>query len=142
MGEFLRPANLKLFLTIAWWMPVLRLLLVRMDMADLLARLDQPHRNRRTPDPEDLKRADTGRRYANFLWVTCLRRPNPCLVRSLALFYVMRKQGLDIRIHFGIDKDLSPLSGHSWISSGSNSLFEPHEPLLRYADVYAYPPEP
>lgn len=47
---------------------------------------------------------------------------NTCLRRSLLLYYFLRKNGIEVRIHFGVKKRDGYLAGHSWLTRDGNLL--------------------
>jgi hypothetical protein len=139
--QFYDLKKLGLFLKIMIDIPIVRFLLIWMKMPNLLGWLDQSSRIRKPFEKRDLDRGKLGWKYVNFFLVCCLRRKNPCLLRSLILFHLFRREGLDAKIHFGIKYGVTPLEGHSWISFNGASLFEQTDPQLIYIDVYSYPYE-
>lgn len=110
-------------------------------MPDLLRWLDKPDRGRRIPTQQDLVQAGLGWKYTHVVVVRCLRAKNPCLFRSLILFHLLRRRGLDIQIHFGIKRNTTPLEGHSWISLHGDSPLEQVDPRVTYLSIYSYPYE-
>ena len=110
-------------------------------MPDLLRGLDKPDRARRIPSARDLEEAGLGWKYTHVFAVRCLRVKNPCLLRSLTLFHLLRRRGLDTQIHFGIKKEVTPLEGHSWISLHGHSPLEQVDPQVTYLSIYSYPDE-
>lgn len=132
--------KLGLFLKIMIDIPVVRLLLMWMKMPDLLEWLNRSSIRRRS-GKGDLDRAKLGWKYVNFFLIHCLKTKNPCLLRSLILFHLFRKEGLDARIHFGIKDGVTPLAGHSWLSLNGDPFLEQIDPESTYIDVYSYPYE-
>jgi hypothetical protein len=138
-NQLLEPENLVLFLRIMVSIPVFRFLVGRMEMPDLVRRLDGRSPERMPLSEKDCSRAELASRYANFLLITCLRLKNPCLLRSLIIFHMLRRKGLDARIHFGVKRDGADLAGHSWLSLGGRCLLEGKDHLASYVEMYSYP---
>ncbi len=139
--QFRDRRKLFLFFKILVSIPLFRLRLLWAKMPSLLKSLDQLSEKRALFEKEDLERARLAWKYANFFLLRCLRVKNPCLLRSLVLFRLFRKAGLDVQIHFGVKKNLSLLEGHSWLLLNGNVLLEQGDPQLTYTQVYSYPDE-
>lgn len=135
------PKRLRLFLEILVSIPLIQVLLISTKMPGLLSRLDHPSRKRRSFETTDLEEAKLGWKYANFFIINCLKAKRPCLLRSLILFNLFRKKGLDSQIHFGIKRKVVPLEGHSWISFDGGRYLDQSDPELTYIRVYSYPDE-
>ncbi len=135
------PRRLRLFLEILVSIPLIQVLLISTKMPGLLNRLDHPSRERRPFETTDLEEAKLGWKYANFFIINCLKAKRPCLLRSLILFNLLRKRGLDSQIHFGIKREMVPLEGHSWISFNGGRYLDQSDPELIYIRVYSYPDE-
>ncbi len=135
------PRRLRLFLEILVSIPLIQVLLISTKLPGLLSRLDRPSRERRPFETTDLEEAKLGWKYANFFIVNCLKAKRPCLLRSLILFNLFRKRGLDSEIHFGIKRETAPLEGHSWISFNGGGYLDQTDPELTYIRVYSYPDE-
>ncbi len=135
------PKRLRLFLEILVSIPLIQVLLISKKMPGLLSRLDHPSKERRPFETPDLEEAKLSWKYSNFFIINCLRAKRPCLLRSLILFNLFRKRGLDSKIHFGIKREMIPLEGHSWISFNGGRYLDPSDPELIYIRVYSYPDE-
>ena len=127
-----------LFMSVMISIPMLWVLLHLMRIPRLLKWLDQPKRERKSLEQKDLDLSKSGWLYANFLLIKCLRLKKPCLLRSLVLFQLLRKRGLDSQIHFGVKRE-DFLDGHSWVSFNGKPLLERTDPNLIYEDIYVYP---
>ncbi len=141
IGQFRDPRNVVLFLKVMASIPLFRFLLFWVKIPTLLKSLDRSSGKRTCFGEDDLKRARLAWKYANFFLLRCLRVKNPCLLRSLVLFRLFRKSGLDVQIHFGVKKNVSLLEGHSWLLLNRNLLLEPTDPQLIYTQVYSFPDE-
>ena len=64
-----------------------------------------------------------------------------CLKQSLVLYYLFNRAGIPARICFGIRKEDSQLSGHSWIETPSSDRNNP-DPHNEFVEIYAYPERP
>jgi len=139
--ELLKPGNLALFLKILICVPIFKLLLLRMKIPALLRLLDRNSDTIKPFEDQDKKFAELAWKYMNFILITCLRFKKPCLIRSLVLFYLFRKKALNVKIHFGIKKDMSLFEGHSWLSLNGKYFLEHSNPQLLHTDIYSYPCE-
>lgn len=107
-------------------------LLARLPLPRLMRLFDAPARRR--ADPERAARAAT---FVRGYLRRRSRHPNPCLVRSLTLFHFLRREGVRVDIHFGIEP--ATRKGHAWISHVGEPLLEPEDPTKRYLEMYRYP---
>ena len=137
--ELCTPRNWLQYVQILICMSVVRLLVVRMEIRTLLNRLDRQRTTRRPFQNTDIERAWIGRRFADLILVRLLKSGTPCLVRSLTLFHLFRRRGLDARIVFGVQKNTSPLKGHSWILINGKTPLEPSAPEASCVTMYSYP---
>ena len=110
-------------------------------MPALLRFLDKNPDNIKPFENQDKKFAELASKYMNFILISCFRSKKPCLIRSLVLFYLLRKKALDVKIHFGIKKDMSLFEGHSWLSLNGKYFLEHSDPQLLHTDIYSYPCE-
>ena len=139
--KLLKPANLALFLKIWICIPIFKLLLMKMNMPVLLKSLDRNSDTRKSFENQDKEFAELAWGYTNFILIKCLRSKKPCLLRSLILFYLFRKKALDVKIHFGIKKNVSPFEGHSWLLLNGAYFLENPDPHVLHTDMYSYPSE-
>ena len=135
------PRKLGLFLKVLVSIPVLRLLLAGMKIPRLLESLDRASRKREPFGPPELEWARLAWKYVNFLLLTCLKVQRPCLLRSLVLFRLFRKAGLQAKIHMGVKRNGPLLEGHSWLSLNGDLLLEENDPQMTYTRTYSYPDE-
>lgn len=133
--------KLRLSLEILIDTPVVWLLLTWMTLPNLLRWLDQSSETRRALTKKDFEQAGLGWKYTHFLVVRCLKVKNPCLLRSLILFHLLRRKGLDLQIHFGVKRETTSLEGHSWLSFNGDCLLEQVDPRVAYLPIYSYPYE-
>jgi|GEM_PF-993077 len=54
---------------------------------------------------------------------------NYCYVRSTILYYFLKKEGVGVKINFGIKNEKNSLKGHSWLTVNN-------EPYLEDGDIY------
>ncbi len=104
----------------------------------------------RTPMPRLLPRvtpsrpraADHYRAYQTVVFVRSYmqhigrHRATPCSIQSLTLYHFLRRFGVDVAIHFGLDP--SSKQGHAWISLHGEPLLEPVSPQDRYVEMIRY----
>ncbi len=141
-SEVLRrlPANLFLLLQLLVAIPLIWAMLAGMKLPALLHTLDRPSRPRRRFDPAAFELAGLVWRYTYFILIKFTRLKKPCQLRSLAVFALLRRRGLDIRIHFGVTKDDLLMTGHCWVSLSGEQVLEQHDPREIYIETYTYPP--
>ena len=56
-----------------------------------------------------------------------------CLTRSLALWWLLGRQGITSRLRIGIRKENGKLEAHAWVEREGAALNEPEEPHRHYA---------
>ena len=78
-------------------------------------------------------------KWANFILVRCCKVEAPCLLRSLALYGLLRRRGARVRIHFGVDPGSRPLRGHGWLSVDGEVILEARDPCEIYVETYRHP---
>ena len=139
--QFRDPHQWVLLLRVLTSIPMVWFLSRWMEISNLLKYLDQPAKNRNPLGPDEIEQAKFIWNYAHFILVKCLQVKNPCFLRSLLLFWILRGKGLESKIYFGVKKRGSPLEGHSWISLNGKFLLEESDPQLTYIDIFAYPYE-
>lgn len=61
-----------------------------------------------------------------------LVRPT-CLVESLTLWYLLRRQNLPATLRIGVRKDATEFEAHAWVESEGTALNQPTEPHQHYA---------
>ncbi len=89
--------------------------------------------SRRRPVPVDAAaRADT---TARIMWKVNerLHLPSTCLSRCLALWYLLRLQGVPTAIHLGVRADGAPLDAHAWVEHDGRVLTDDDDVATRYA---------
>jgi len=73
-----------------------------------------------------------------------LVRPS-CLAKSLALWWLLGRQGIPSRLRIGIRKEKEKFEAHAWVERDGTALNEPDEPHHHYAafdaSLSALPPE-
>ena len=64
---------------------------------------------------------------------------NTCLKRSLLLYYFLRKNGIEVRIHFGVKKLKGYLAGHSWLTQNGNLIADKERHGKTFTPIVSYP---
>lgn len=139
--ELTNPFNAYLFIKILILLPFIKLLLAQKQLSEVLKRLDENRKKFRMLTHNDRFFSEKAFRYSSFILLKLLKSNNPCLHRSLILFYLFRKKGLAVKIHFGVKNYISPLKGHSWLSLNGKYFLEQSDPRALHADMYSYPDE-
>ena len=65
--------------------------------------------------------------------------PKLCLRQSLALYGALTQMGYPVQIHFGVKKEDTTLSGHSWVTLGRDAVADTAQTGI-FKAVYSYPP--
>jgi hypothetical protein len=60
-----------------------------------------------------------------------LVRPT-CLVESLTLWYLLRRQSLPATLRIGVSKNAAEFEAHAWVESEGTALNQPAEPHQHY----------
>jgi len=81
--------------------------------------------------------------YADY-WLGRLRPGNPCLRRSLALFWRLRRAGLPVAFCLGVRSDQAlaadePAAGHAWLELDGVAILESEATVAHYATTFRYP---
>jgi len=59
--------------------------------------------------------------------------PSTCLAKSLTLWWLLEKQGIEAHLRIGIRKENEKFEAHAWVEQGGGALNEPEEHHLHYA---------
>lgn len=134
------PRDLWLFLRIFFTLILLPRLIRRKRLPDILAMLDpgQPSGQR---DEEKLLK--TVGFVDTLLEYRILQRYGKCMLRSMALFKLLRQQGWPVVIHFGVhrkEENEPAIEGHSWLEMDGRLFLETSEEQ-KYITTYFYPPD-
>lgn len=62
-----------------------------------------------------------------------------CLKRSLLLFHFLRREGIPVKIHYGISKNGDKLEGHSWLTLEKSPFLEDGLTGEKYKETFVYP---
>lgn len=62
-----------------------------------------------------------------------------CLKRSLLLFRLLRREGIPVKIHYGIAKNGGKVEGHSWLTLGNEPFLEDGLTADKYKETFVYP---
>lgn len=91
-----------------------------------------PHEVTRTPHPDSLAR-----------WVTATTRvqaysplPGNCLSRSLALWWMLRRSGVEATLQLGVSLT-GRFAAHAWVEAGSRVLNDTQDVTTRYTPMHA-----
>jgi hypothetical protein len=129
-----RPGDLVLFLRILLFAAAVPLL-VRLRLPSL-ARLLEP---RLVPPATDPAKAEKIIAYTDA--VLQFGRPlvhAKCLTRALCLYYFLRREGVDVTVHFGVEKSGDTFAGHSWLMMDGEPYLEEADPRLYFSEVYGF----
>lgn len=64
---------------------------------------------------------------------------NISLVRSMVLFYFLRRAGLNVSINFGIKKEYDIIRGHCWLTLDDNLYLEKEKLCKEFKQIYRFP---
>ncbi len=65
--------------------------------------------------------------------------PDGCLPRGIALYYFLRRSGLDVSLRFGIGQPAGAVAGHCWLSKDRDPYLERVDPRTLFVEVFAIP---
>lgn len=148
LRHFDGPGDVGEFLAIGAALAIAPIALSRLQLPQLLARVDVPPATHSVAlQARDSMAARAARLalYADF-WLRRLRPGNPCLRRSLVLFWRLRRAGLPVALCLGVRSDQpleadEPASGHAWLELGGDAILESEATAARYATTFRYPPD-
>jgi hypothetical protein len=113
--------------------------LLRFDLSWLLHRLDATRRD------VDIAASDAATLAPLVTEAIGRLRPlitSVCLTRTFTLFVLLRRQGVPLEVHLGVDHDSvdrgASFRAHCWLVHEQQPLFERSDPRERYSTVYRY----
>jgi hypothetical protein len=59
--------------------------------------------------------------------------PSTCLERSIAIWWLLARQGIATQLRIGVRKDQGKLAAHAWVEYQGNAIGEPESSHLHYA---------
>ena len=59
--------------------------------------------------------------------------PSTCLERSLALWWLLARQGISAQLRIGVRKDAARFQAHAWVENDGAAIGEPDGSHLHYA---------
>ena len=59
--------------------------------------------------------------------------PSTCLERSIAIWWLLARQGIATQLRIGVRKDQGKLAAHAWVEYQGNAIGEPEGLHLHYA---------
>jgi hypothetical protein len=88
-----------------------------------------------TPAGKDEMLAQRGRAIARLVEAAARRGPYraTCLPRSLTLWWLLRRQGIDAELRIGVRKDAGPFEAHAWVEWRGRVLNDADSVRARYA---------
>ena len=130
---FRSPGDVALYFRVFGWAVFLPFLLRRHGMEELLGLMS----SRR------VRPAHRARRVVVFVnwWLNrniLMLRPT-CLKRSLLLYRFLSREGLPVRIHYGIRKTPNGPDGHSWLTLDSKPFLEDSLTADLYRETFVFP---
>lgn len=132
------PRDLWLFLQILTMLLLLPRRIRKSSLPDMLASIDPgitPRRRDRALLDKTVGFTDSLLRYRVF------QRYGKCLLRSLVLFRVLRRQGWPVEIHFGVRKTeerANDITGHSWLMLDGEPFLEDACHASSYSTTFRY----
>jgi len=94
-----------------------------------------------SPDPDHEVEVELLRRIERSVERAAARVPwrTVCLQKGLALQWMLRRRGIDARLHYGIGKDeAGAMCAHVWVSAGQTMLIG-REQAPQFRSVATYP---
>ncbi len=147
-ANFHSVQDILLFIQIVLMVSVLPLLIKQMTVSAMM-RLLTPGKTKKNMKSKAGLLRDKVEKYTDYIlnrnfWIY----RNICLKRSLALYYFLRKAGLDVQLCFGVrvienQKNVPAnmnIEGHSWLMyKGEYFLERNPETAKTYTTTYSYP---
>lgn len=62
---------------------------------------------------------------------------NVCFVRSAVLYFLLSREGLKVKINFGVKKDSGNLKGHSWLTLNEEPYLERKDIVEEFTVIYS-----
>lgn len=141
------PRDLWLFLQILLMLTILPWRIRRMSLPDLLARINAGV----FPGPREEEELEKTVGFVDsLLGHRFFQGYGRCLMRSLVLFRILRRQGWPVEIHFGVRKagedaengqsGQIDITGHSWLVMEGKPFLEDGSHAAGFATTYKFPP--
>lgn len=73
----------------------------------------------------------------SFFLIRLFKDPNPCMIRSLVLYGLCRKNNIKAVLKTGVKKNGKLLDGHSWVELNGEPLNENKEYLKGFTVIHA-----
>ncbi|HET7890037.1 MAG TPA: lasso peptide biosynthesis B2 protein [Candidatus Sulfotelmatobacter sp.] len=75
--------------------------------------------------------------YPQILSALARRCPLPmkCLGRSVALYWLLRLEGIDATVHIGVRKDQHDIDAHAWVQCGDRIINDSEDVADRYVRI-------
>jgi len=111
-------------------------ILVRMQLPRLLPALEP----RELPRDADSRKVARIIRYTDaltFSRLPLLRRS--CMHRAVTLYYFLRREGVDLSVHFGVARVDQDLGGHCWLMKDGEPYLENEDPRRTFTPMYVFP---
>jgi hypothetical protein len=111
--------------------------LMRLPLPRVAVLVTQPPR-RRSPEGAEIERLDRLIALAPRIGAPMVKAG--CLTRGVTLFWFVRRAGLDVELHFGLDPSgQDQTDGHCWLTLDGEPFLEKQDPRPRFADLYRWP---
>lgn len=93
------------------------------------------------PPPADWRRVHEAGRFVDRILSRLPKlRGRSCLIRSLALYSMVRRSGIPVTFRCGVRKVDGTLDGHAWLTYEGKPFLEPYDPAAAHAVVFSFPP--
>ena len=131
---FRAPEDYITFVSVLYWAVRLEFFIRRRGLMDLIKLLT----------PRRTRRGHRARRIVVFVnwWLNrniFMLRPT-CLRRSLLLYRFLTREGLPVRIHYGIKKTSDRSEGHSWLTLDDRPFLQDGLIAESYKETLVFPP--
>ncbi|HZV73348.1 MAG TPA: lasso peptide biosynthesis B2 protein [Conexibacter sp.] len=109
-------------------------LLMRLPLPRLAALLTRPPRHA-PASPGEVERLERLIALAPRVAQPLVR--TGCLTRGVTLYWFLRRAGLDVELHFGLDPGHDAATdGHCWLSLDGEPFLEQRDPRPRFVELY------
>lgn len=98
----------------------------------------EPRRPR--PHPDERRAREAADAVTTLLATRRPFLPTGCLPQGLALFYFLRRAGLDVGLTFGVSTATDPPSAHCWLTRDARPYLEKVDPTEHFVAIWSIEP--
>ena len=133
--SFNLPKDFYIFAVIIYKIIYFRLKVNKVGYNTLLSRLEGDSFTCEADD-KFLSRYNKFYRASTFFLIKIFKDPNPCMIRSLALYELCSKYDIKVSFKTGVRKNMGALNGHSWLEIDGEPINESKEFINNFTVIY------